>query len=394
MTSLSAVASGLLAYSGAGAAYTTSAAASGTSGSDASSSSSTSSGSTSPGSASSAATNVTLSAAAIAALAAQDADGSTTFATVTANARTLLDQLLAQAKVSGPLNARGEATIDLSGLDGRTLFAIATNSQSLFSADEQTAAAREIQGRFDAFLKPRLAAADMTGNYSDVYKAAADYFDGMSADEKATRAWTQARAAIDQGLQALKANPFALPAGIADDPVAEYVARAAQAPASAADPANFDDVASGARAAFDAQALAAQRKGTQLSYTSQGRGQPVDWSGFDNQTLSAIVLNQGSRFSPQEVQAGKQELNARNRAAILQAFQQSQRSGDPRALSYSLLTQYAGMSDQERQASNWTTGFRDTAIANYQSASSLISMLAQANGGSTGAAGSSIFDFM
>jgi hypothetical protein len=186
-----------------------------------------------------------------------------------------------------------------------------------------------------------------------------------------------------------------LPTGIANDPVAEYISRATQAPATTPDPTNFNDVASSARAALDAQALAAQRKGTQLAYTSQSKGQQIDWSSFDNQTLSAIVLNQGSQFSPQEVHAGKTELNTRNRTAILQAFQQSQQSGDPRALSYSLLTQYAGMSDQERQASNWTTGFRDTAIANYQSASSLMSMLTQASsGGSSGTGQSSIFDFM
>jgi hypothetical protein len=387
MTSLGAVASGLLAYSGAGSAYASA---------KSTSPSANGNGTASSGTDSSAATNVTLSAAAMAALATQDADASTTFATVTANARTLLDQLMAQAGVKGPLNTKGEATIDLSGIDGRTLFAVATNSQSLFSTDEQTAAAQEIQNRFDAYLKPRLAASDMTGNYTDVYKAAADYFDNMSTDEKATVAWTQARAAIDQGLQALKTNPFALPPGIANDPVAEYISRATQAPAATTDPTNFSDVATGARAALDAQALAAQRKGTQLAYTSQSKGQQIDWSSFDNQTLSAIVLNQGSQFSPQEVQASKTELNTRNRTAILQAFQQSQQSGDPRALSYSLLTQYAGMTDQERQASNWTTGFRDTAIANYQSASSLMSMLTQASGSSGGQSSgqSSIFDFM
>jgi hypothetical protein len=160
MTSLGAVASGLLAYSGAGSAYT-----------NTKSATSSGSGTASSGAASTAATNVTLSAAAMAALATQDADASTTFATVTANARTLLDQLMAQAGVTSPLNAKGEATIDLSGIDGRTLFAAATNSQGLFSTDEQTAAAQEIQNRFDAYLKPRLAASDMTGNYTDVYKA-------------------------------------------------------------------------------------------------------------------------------------------------------------------------------------------------------------------------------
>ena len=33
------------------------------------------------------------------------------------------------------------------------------------------------------------------------------------------------------------------------------------------------------------------------------------------------------------------------------------------------------MSAEERQAANWTPEFRDTAVANYQSASRLMSML-------------------
>src|ERR1700710_2580149 len=72
------------------------------------------------------ATNVTLSDQALALLAAQ----STTkdFATVTADARTALDALYKDAKVTVPL-AGGKPTIDLSALDRRTLFAIASNSQ-------------------------------------------------------------------------------------------------------------------------------------------------------------------------------------------------------------------------------------------------------------------------
>ena len=96
-----------------------------------------------------------------------------------------------------------------------------------------------------------------------------------------------------------------------------------------------------------------------------------------------MVLNQGSQFSPQEVRSAKQELDSRNRQAILAALKQSTASGDPTALSYSLLTQYSQMSPEERQASNWGTSFRDTAVANYKSASNLMSMLQQANGGNS-----------
>jgi hypothetical protein len=379
MTTLGAVASGLLSYTGAGSAYAKTA---------------TIGGSTSQNKpsvpASTAATNVTLSASAMAALAAQDADTTTGFDQVTANARSVIDQLLAQAKVTSPVNANGDATIDLSGLDGRTLFAIASNSQSVFSSDEQSVAAQEIQNRFDAMIKPRLAASDLTGNYTDVYKAAADYFDKMAPEEKLTTSWSAQRTAINQALTALKTNPAALPAGIDNDPVADFATRSLQKQ-NPYDVNNFGDVTSAARAALDAQATAATRSGSQITY-GQGKGTPVDWSQFGTQDLSAVVLNQDNQFSPQETRSAKQELDSRNRQSILQALKQSQASGDPTALSYSLLTQYSNMSAQERQASNWTTSFRDNAVANYKSASNLMSMLNQMGGGNDQSGGG--FNFL
>jgi surface antigen len=385
MTSIGAAASGLLTYTNAGTTYARTVAASdplvaAVTGDDSNTS----------------ATNVTLSPAALAALSAQGADATSSFATVTTNARATLDQLLAAAKVTTPLN-NGQPTIDLSSLDSRSLFAIASNSQGIFSADEQSVAGKEAQNRFDAMIKPRLAASDLTGNYNDVYKAAADYFDNMSPEQKATPAWTAQRTAIDQGLQATKLKPSALPTGIANDPVADFVTRSANN-TTAPDPTNFSSVASSARAQLDAQATAAKRAGTQLALTPQSKGQQVDWSGFNAQSLSSIVLNQGTQFSPQEVRSAKTELDSRNRASILQAFQQSQSSGDPRALSYSLLTQYSSMSPEQLQASNWTSSFRDTAVANYKSASNLLSMIGQVSGSdsssSSGSSGSSTLDFL
>src|SRR4051812_38032343 len=74
------------------------------------------------------ATTVTLSDAAKAALASQTA--SKTFAAVTAAARVTLDQLYKDANVTGPLDKDGKPTVDLSSLDSRSLYAIATNSQN------------------------------------------------------------------------------------------------------------------------------------------------------------------------------------------------------------------------------------------------------------------------
>lgn len=376
MTSIGAAANSLLNYTSAGTVYSRSAAVSDPLVAAATASSSDT------------ATNVTLSDAALAALAGQGTSGgqddatAKTFAAVTAEARATLDQLLAAAKVTSPLS-NGKPTIDLSKLDDRSLYAIASNSQGLFSSDEQTVASQEMQSRFDRAMSPKLAASDLTGNYSDVYKAAMDYLDAMSPEQQATTAWAQMRTALTQGYNVTKQNPSALPSGIANDPIADLVTRSSQNP-SVSDPADFAGVANSARASLDQQALDAKRKGTQLVLDpKRSTGQQVDWSGFDNQSLSAIVLNQGSQFSPQEVRAGKNELDLRNRTSILKAFQQSQSSADPRALSYSLLSQYSGMTAEQRQASNWTTGFRDTAVQNYKSASNLLSMMSQASGGSS-----------
>jgi len=75
---------------------------------------------------SNAATNLTLSDAARAQLA--SASTLKDFTTVTADARTTLDGLYNRAKVKGPIDADGKATINLSSLDRRSLFAIATNN--------------------------------------------------------------------------------------------------------------------------------------------------------------------------------------------------------------------------------------------------------------------------
>jgi hypothetical protein len=102
----------------------------------------------SSGTASNAATNLTLSDAAKAQL-----SGTATvkdFTTVTSEARTTLDGLYKAAKVTEPLDAAGNATIDLKSLDRRSLFAIAANNGGKFSAAEQAVASKELGNRFDA----------------------------------------------------------------------------------------------------------------------------------------------------------------------------------------------------------------------------------------------------
>lgn len=328
----------------------------------------------------SSATNVTLSDQALALLAAQG--GEQDFTTVTANARRSLDDLYAAAGVSVPL-AGGKPTIDVTGLDRRALFAIASNSMGKFTADEQTVADDGLQRRFDAAIGPKATAADLVGAYGALYKAGLDYLDGMSAEEKATPGWGLQRAALAQGYDATRLNPNVLPSGIDNDPIADYLARRDQASAPP-DPQDQTSVTSATRAALDRLYTAATRNGTELVFDPARRsGQLVDWSGFDNASLSAIVLDPTGQFSAEETRAAKNELQVRTRTTLLQSLQQAG-SGDPRAFSYGLLSQYAAMSPQERQVLGWNTDLRDLAIKNYQTSATVLGILSQSLGASGG----------
>ncbi|MET0970604.1 MAG: hypothetical protein ABWY18_15500 [Tardiphaga sp.] len=321
--------------------------------------------STTPG-----ATNLTLSDAARAALAATGADKP--IAGVVADARTALDGLYTAAKVTGPLDAKGQATVDLASLGRRTLTAVASNNGGGFTADEQTIAATELGKRFNAALAPAAGTAQLTGDFGGIYKAALDYLDAAGPEEKATASWSAQRDAVLKGVQATQQAPTKAPTGIANDPVASYLAQ----PATTTPAPDIASVAKAVRATLDAQAKAASDNGKELVYDSARKtGQIADLSGIDNRSLSAISLNQDALFSPTECFAAKQELNARNRASILAAIKQSQASGDPTQLSLGILNTYSAMSDEERQASNWTTTFRDHAVASYKSTSHIMSML-------------------
>lgn len=319
----------------------------------------------------SAATHLTLSQAARAQLASSP---SKDLSAVTTEARSTLDKLYSDAKVTGPYDTDGKATVDLTSLDRRTLFAIASNSAAKFTPDEQALAANELKTRFNTALSAATQTKQLTGDYSAVYKAALDHLDAAGPEEKATVAWAKQRDAVVKGLQATQQNPTKAPSGISNDPVAAYLA---QYPNGSSIPTqDFGSVAKSVRAKLDAQASAAAAAGKELVF-DPGRktGQLADLSKIDNRSLSAIALNQDQLFSAQETFAAKQELNARGRASILSALKQSQSSGDPTQLSLGILNAYSSMSSEERQASNWTTALRDHAVQSYKSTSTLLSML-------------------
>ncbi|RED32068.1 hypothetical protein BJ123_113162 [Rhodopseudomonas thermotolerans] len=322
-------------------------------------------------SASNAATQLTLSAAARAQLA---GGSSKDYSAAISDSRAAIDKLYKAANVSAPYDASGKPTIDLSTLDRRALFAIASNAGGRFTDAEQTLAATNRIAQFNAALSPATQTAKLIGDYSTVYKAAASYLDGASSEEKATATWQAERAAITKGLAATQSDPSKIPTGISNDPVAAYLARYPSG--STTTTQDFGSVAKQARAALDDQAKQATAAGKLLVYDpARKTGQQADLSVLDNRALSAISLNKDDLFSKEEVFAAKRELDSRNRASILTALKQSQTSGNPADFSLGLLNAYAGMSAEERTATNWTPTFRDNAVQSYKATNSLLSML-------------------
>ena len=221
-------------------------------------------------------------------------------------------------------------------------------------------------------LAPAAATSKLTGDFSSLYKAALDYLNGASDEEKATATWSAQRDAVLKGVQATLQNPAVAP-DITNDPVGAHLSQDAAGGGTATQ--NISTVARKVRATLDAQAKAAAAAGKDLVF-DPGRktGQQADLASLDNRSLAAISLNQDGLFSKQESFAAKQLLGSRSRASILAALNHSQTSGDPSQLSLGILNAYSSMSSEERQAVNWTPSFRDHAVASYKSTKQILSM--------------------
>ena len=315
---------------------------------------------------SSSATTVTLSDAAKAALAQKD------FATVIAETRAALDALVADG--TKPKGA------DLSKLDRRQLFAISSNANGKFTADEQAAAKTEQQNRLDAALTGPLAVARVTDDVEGIYAAALAYLDNASAEEKATPAWTTQRGALLDAQKQLAAKPGKTPE-VNGDIVADFIERATAGETGTT--RDFSAVAGDARAALDAQYASAKAAGKELVFNAGQNGQPVDFSKFDSRSLSAIVLNQDGKFSAGEALAAKQEMGKRSSATLLAGLKASSTS-DPGSFAKNLVSAYASMSPEERQAAGWTDKLYAAAVASYNTASKLANIFGDSTGTGTG----------
>jgi hypothetical protein len=329
---------------------------------------------TSAGTPDQAATSVTLSDAARAALAERD------LATVTADTHAKLNALLKDAGRTSPLEG-GKLALDLTSLDARELYVM--GSADSFTPEDKQAAGLEMQRRFEAALAGQAALAKVTGNLTGLYKAAADFLDGLGPEEKAGQDWIAGRAAVTEAQKQLQADPKTMPKANNDDPVALYLALVEAG--EQAKPRDIADVAGTVRQTLDSLYDEAVKAGKAPTFNKATTvGTYIDLSKFDSRSLSAIALNTGNKFTAEEARHAETALRAKSGAALLAGFQNAAKSSDPTAFSQNIMAIFGSMSAEERQAAGWSDQFYQAAVESYVSTSKLTQMFAQAGGESTG----------
>ena len=300
----------------------------------------------------SSATTITLSEAAKAALAVKP------FVEVIAEARASMDKLLSAASRTSPLQD-GAPAVDLSKFDRRELHAVSVNAEQKFSPDEQKAAQIELQNRFDQAMAGPTAVGRVTGKIDGLYTAALTYLDAMGPEEKSTAAYVDARKAVETMIAKLKTDPATLPGTVANDPVNDYMQRLAAG--ETGELRDIADVGSDARATLDAQYKA-------------GATLPA-FTDFDSRSLTAVAINTDNAFTDAEMRAARAEMRSRTGAAVLSALNASDAASNPAGFSQNIISLYGAMSSEERTAAGWTDNLYAAAVASYQTASKLASML-------------------
>jgi hypothetical protein len=320
---------------------------------------------------STAATDVTLSDEARAALADRDA------ATVLADARLKLIDLLEEAGRTSPLH-KDQLAVDLSSLDQRELYALSSDETA--TDDVRKAAGLEMQRRFESALSGPAAIARVTGNFTGLYKAAAAHLDSLGAEERASADWKAGRDAVTEGLKQLQKAPSNLPDAGESDPVALYLALVEAGDTAA--PPSMTDLAANARTTFDRLYAEARANGKAPTFNrATTTGSYIDVSGFSSRALSAIVLDTDNRFSSEEVRAAQKALQAKSSATLVAGFQSASKSGDPTAFSQNIIAAFTSLSDEERRAVGWSDQLYQAAMQSYASTSKLMSMFGQATTG-------------
>lgn len=325
-----------------------------------------------PPSADTSATTVTLSDEAKAALAEKS------FATVLTDARSKLAELLKAAGRTSPLQD-GKLALDLTSLDSREIYALASDSS--VPEDQREAAKLEMQRRLEAALQGPLAIAKVTGDYTGLYKVAASFLDALGPEEKASADWEASRDAVTEGLKQLEKSPDTLPSAGEDDPVALYIKLVETRGAL---DQSMETLADNARAALDKRYAEIQAAGRIPSFKADAApSNSVDLSGLSSRSLSAIVLNEGDQFTSQEIQAARSVLRTKSSAALMTGLKSASQSSDPTAFSQNVISAFSSLSAEERQAAGWSDQLYEAAVANYATSNKLLEMFNQLSAGSS-----------
>jgi hypothetical protein len=226
----------------------------------------------------------------------------------------------------------------------------------------------------------------VTGDYAGLYKAALAHLEAAGPEEKAMGQWAKDKAALTEGLKQATAKPGVAPSGIDGDPVAAYLKDVGGV---VANPRTRDigKVASDVRSVLDKQYASATGDGMAVSPD----GGTIDFSKFDDRSLAAVALNKGDQFSEHEVAQAAAEVKARNRDSVSSAYKSTQGS-DSSAFGKSLITQYAAMSDEERQAAGWTPALYDKMVAMQNLSEKLASLFN--SDGSVNTGGTSLLEYL
>ncbi len=294
------------------------------------------------------------------------------FATVVAAVRETLNTLLSEAGRQNPLED-GKIALDMSSLSQRELFAIAKTDDGLFTCDERKAAELEMERRLSLALSGPAGVSDVTGDFRALYKAAADHFDGLSAEQKAEPAWQAARNAIDKALIALNSDPAKFPSKIDGDPVAAWLASRSSGDIEG----EFaGSLVGNLRNILDQRYAAADEAGTRATFDKKRPGHFIDLGEFGSRAVSAMALNREGSFSPEEEHAAKSEIRLRANLALSESYKDAARSGDPTAFSRNIIAIYSSMSADERLAAGISENLLSAAISSYESTTRLTDIMA------------------
>lgn len=306
--------------------------------------------------------------------AARSASAEPDFASIISAARQLLNELLAEAERTSPLEG-GKLALDMTRLSQRELHAMKANDDALFTSDERKAAELEMQRRFGNALAGPLAVSELTSDYRPLYRAAAAHLDALSAEQKAEPQWKEARAAIDAALVKLAGNKGTPPADIAGDPVAAWLeTRAETGGNETTDPASLEE---SLRAILDKQYEKAREAGRSPTFDPKNtRGEFVDLAAFDAETISTMVLNRKGLFSTEEIRAANAEIRKRANVALSEGYRDAAKSGDPTAFARNVISIYSSLSPDVRQAAGFSDAMLSTAISSFETTSRLMEMMA------------------